>query len=104
MMAVNTSTSTSQPNNHHNKKPNQQAQAQAVAGDAPIFLRKTFHMVETCDPELACWSKDGLTFIVKDPEQFATQIIPKFFKHSNFSSFGKLVELWWGFYSFYFNI
>jgi hypothetical protein len=32
-------------------------------------------------------SDDGLTFLVKDPEIFASEIIPQYFKHNNFSSF-----------------
>jgi len=55
--------------------------------EAPIFLRKTYHMVDTCDPVIACWSEDGRIFIVKDPDEFAASIIPQFFKHSNFASF-----------------
>lgn len=57
------------------------------AQDIPIFLRKTYHMVDTCDPTVACWSEDGETFVVKNPEKFEKQIIPQFFKHSKFSSF-----------------
>mmetsp|Transcript_8018 Transcript_8018/g.12555 ORF Transcript_8018/g.12555 Transcript_8018/m.12555 type:complete len:444 (+) Transcript_8018:66-1397(+) len=57
------------------------------AENAPIFLRKTYHMIDTCDKKVANWSEDGSTFVVKDPEKFATEIIPQFFKHNNFSSF-----------------
>lgn len=57
------------------------------AQDIPIFLRKTYHMIDTCDPSVACWSEDGETFVVKDPIKFEKQIIPQFFKHSKFSSF-----------------
>eukprot|EP00538_Stauroneis_constricta_P011307 CAMPEP_0119570148 /NCGR_PEP_ID=MMETSP1352-20130426/43461_1 /TAXON_ID=265584 /ORGANISM="Stauroneis constricta, Strain CCMP1120" /LENGTH=620 /DNA_ID=CAMNT_0007619813 /DNA_START=135 /DNA_END=1998 /DNA_ORIENTATION=+ len=54
---------------------------------APIFLRKTYHMIDTCDATIATWSEDGLSFVVKDPEKFAAETIPQFFKHNNFSSF-----------------
>eukprot|EP00429_Kryptoperidinium_foliaceum_P029352 CAMPEP_0176141694 /NCGR_PEP_ID=MMETSP0120_2-20121206/72057_1 /TAXON_ID=160619 /ORGANISM="Kryptoperidinium foliaceum, Strain CCMP 1326" /LENGTH=430 /DNA_ID=CAMNT_0017477847 /DNA_START=465 /DNA_END=1757 /DNA_ORIENTATION=- len=55
--------------------------------DVPIFLKKTYHMIDTCDPNVACWSDEGDTFVVKDPVKFEKQIIPQFFKHSKFSSF-----------------
>lgn len=53
----------------------------------PIFLRKTYHMIDTCDAKVASWSEDGETFIVKDTDVFEKAIIPQFFKHSKFSSF-----------------
>jgi len=55
--------------------------------NAPIFLRKTYVMIDTCDATVASWAEDGTTFVVKDTERFATDIIPQFFKHNNFSSF-----------------
>eukprot|EP00585_Thalassiosira_rotula_P013545 CAMPEP_0196133176 /NCGR_PEP_ID=MMETSP0910-20130528/2505_1 /TAXON_ID=49265 /ORGANISM="Thalassiosira rotula, Strain GSO102" /LENGTH=456 /DNA_ID=CAMNT_0041392871 /DNA_START=156 /DNA_END=1526 /DNA_ORIENTATION=+ len=55
--------------------------------DIPVFLKKTYHMINTSDPTTATWSEDGLTFVVKDPDTFASNIIPQFFKHNNFSSF-----------------
>lgn len=44
-------------------------------------------MVDSCDTAIACWSEKGDMFIIKDADIFASTIIPKFFKHSNFSSF-----------------
>lgn len=32
-------------------------------------------------------SEDGATFVIKDPELFASEVIPSYFKHNNFSSF-----------------
>ena len=37
-------------------------------------------MIDTCDPSIATWSEDGLAFVVKDTEKFASEIIPQFFK------------------------
>lgn len=57
------------------------------AAEVPIFLQKAYHMIDTCDAKVCCWSEDGLTFIVKNPKLFETVIIPQFFKHNKFSSF-----------------
>lgn len=54
----------------------------------PPFLRKTYEMVE--DPEtdpVVSWSEARNSFIVWDSHQLAKNLLPKYFKHSNFSSF-----------------
>lgn len=54
----------------------------------PPFLTKTYEMVE--DPStdaIVSWSRTRNSFIVWDSHQFSTTLLPKFFKHSNFSSF-----------------
>lgn len=54
----------------------------------PPFLSKTFDMVE--DPstdEVISWSSARNSFIVWDSHQFSTTLLPRYFKHSNFSSF-----------------
>lgn len=52
--------------------------------EEPIFLRKTFEMICSCDSDrtcdLACWTQNGETFVVKDPDVFSQVVIPKFFK------------------------
>lgn len=32
---------------------------------------ETYHMIETCDPTIACWSDDGHSFVIKDVKEFA---------------------------------
>jgi len=40
-----------------------------VSGDIaiPIFLQKTYRMIECCDPSLCSWTEDGEMFVVKAP-------------------------------------
>jgi hypothetical protein len=52
-------------------------------------LKKTYRMIDSCDPSICAWSPDGLSFIVKDPESFASEIIPQYFDHNKFSSFAR---------------
>ncbi|KAF7817375.1 heat shock factor protein HSF30 [Senna tora] len=54
----------------------------------PPFLTKTFEMVE--DPStdsIVSWSISRNSFVVWDSHKFSTTILPRYFKHSNFSSF-----------------
>ena len=52
-----------------------------------IFLESTYRMVDEADPNVAMWSREGDTFIIKDPVKFAAVYIPRYFKHSKFASF-----------------
>ncbi|XP_006351255.1 heat stress transcription factor B-3-like [Solanum tuberosum] len=52
------------------------------------FLLKTYMLVE--DPatdDVISWNSDGSAFIVRQPAEFARDLLPTLFKHSNFSSF-----------------
>ncbi|XP_073146441.1 heat stress transcription factor A-7a-like [Henckelia pumila] len=54
----------------------------------PPFLSKTYDFVD--DPntdDIVSWSKGNNSFIVWDTQKFATNLLPNFFKHKNFSSF-----------------
>ncbi|KAE9272682.1 hypothetical protein PF008_g30041 [Phytophthora fragariae] len=54
---------------------------------APVFLQKTYDMIESSPPAVACWSDTGSSFIIKLPREFAKTMLPRYFKHNNFSSF-----------------
>ncbi|XP_038970239.1 heat stress transcription factor A-2b-like isoform X2 [Phoenix dactylifera] len=54
----------------------------------PPFLTKTYDMVD--DPStdrVVSWSRGNNSFVVWDPHTFATSLLPRYFKHNNFSSF-----------------
>lgn len=57
------------------------------ADDTPMFLDKTYEMLERCPAELAAWTPRGESFVVKQPDAFAERVIPTYFKHNKFSSF-----------------
>lgn len=52
------------------------------------FLTKTYNLVDDKSiDEVISWNEDGSTFIVWNPTVFASNLLPKYFKHNNFSSF-----------------
>lgn len=54
----------------------------------PPFLTKTFEMVEDPDTDsVVSWSRARNSFIVWDSHKLSTHLLPRYFKHSNFSSF-----------------
>ncbi|KAF0916258.1 hypothetical protein E2562_005876 [Oryza meyeriana var. granulata] len=59
------------------------------AGPAP-FVAKTYEMVEDSTTDaVVSWGPDdrGSSFVVWDPHALAAGVLPRFFKHANFSSF-----------------
>lgn len=60
----------------------------------PIFLKKTYKMIESSPPDIAAWTDDGEMFVVKDPDGFATKIIPQYFDHNKFSSFARQLNFY----------
>ncbi|GMJ14745.1 heat shock transcription factor A4A, ARABIDOPSIS THALIANA HEAT SHOCK TRANSCRIPTION FACTOR A4A [Hibiscus trionum] len=61
---------------------------QGSSSSLPPFLTKTYEMVD--DPStdsIVSWSVSNQSFIVWNPPEFAKELLPRFFKHNNFSSF-----------------
>jgi hypothetical protein len=63
-------------------------ESQGSPNSLPPFLAKTYEMVDdpSTDP-IVSWSQTNKSFTVWDPPEFARDLLPRFFKHNNFSSF-----------------
>ncbi|KAM6061275.1 heat shock factor protein 3-like isoform 2-T3 [Chlamydotis macqueenii] len=69
----------------------------AAPGAAPVpgFLAKLWALVE--DPQsddVICWSRDGENFCILDEQRFAKELLPKYFKHNNISSFIRQLNMY----------
>ncbi|XP_065676393.1 heat shock factor protein 1 isoform X4 [Hydra vulgaris] len=61
----------------------------------PAFLIKLWRIVE--DPQfdhMISWHQNGKTFRVHDQAEFSKEILPKYYKHNNFSSFVRQVNMY----------
>ncbi|KAK3829579.1 MAG: HSF-type DNA-binding-domain-containing protein [Linnemannia elongata] len=60
----------------------------STSSGVPDFVKKLYRMLEEKEHDLiVCWGKNGESFVVKEPSEFAKAILPKHFKHNNFASF-----------------
>ena len=63
----------------------------SVAG----FVSKLFRMVTDAPGNLIYWSPaSGASFYVAQPDEFARVVLPQFFKHNNFSSFVRQLNMY----------
>ncbi|KAF0698166.1 Aste57867_11207 [Aphanomyces stellatus] len=60
----------------------------------PVFLQKTYDMIDNCTDAIATWSTTGESFIIKRINEFASEILPRYFKHNNFSSFARQLNFY----------
>ncbi|GAA5831959.1 hypothetical protein JCM11251_002763 [Rhodosporidiobolus azoricus] len=82
--------STSGPLTTTAPKPNK-----ATARSVPQFLNKLYSMVS--DPgtdDLIYWSDDGDSFFITSADRVAKELLPRFFKHSNFGSFVRQLNMY----------
>lgn len=63
----------------------------------PPFLSKTFDLVDdpALDPIIS-WGSTGESFVVWDPVDFGRLVLPRNFKHNNFSSFVRQLNTYVG--------
>eukprot|EP00939_MAST-03C_sp_MAST-3C-sp1_P003036 g3036.t1 len=53
----------------------------------PVFLQKLVKIIESSPSDLVRWADDGHSFMVMDKARLAKEVLPKYYKTSNFSSF-----------------
>ncbi|PVU97830.1 hypothetical protein BB561_000302 [Smittium simulii] len=59
------------------------------------FLNKLYNLVDdTSSNNYIRWTESGESFLVYKHEDFAKEILPKFFKHNNFSSFVRQLNMY----------
>lgn len=63
----------------------------------PPFLSKTYDLVDDQSLDsIISWGSSGASFVVWDPVEFARIILPRNFKHNNFSSFVRQLNTYVG--------
>ncbi|KAF9507609.1 hypothetical protein BS47DRAFT_286666 [Hydnum rufescens UP504] len=61
----------------------------------PAFLNKLYSMVnDTQTDELIRWAEDGESFFVPNHERLGREVLPRFFKHGNFASFVRQLNMY----------
>ena len=58
------------------------------------FIEKTWDILQdTQYSSIVRWTEDGNSFLILSEERLCSDVLPKYFKHSNFSSFIRQVKL-----------
>ena len=59
----------------------------------PTFLQKTYALVDGKESnEIVGWGTEPSTFVIYDPNRFAREVLPQFFKQNKMSSFVRQVR------------
>ncbi|CAD8101572.1 unnamed protein product [Paramecium primaurelia] len=61
----------------------------------PSFLTKIYDILENSNyQDIIQWYQDGTAFIIKKPYEFAKKVLPKYFKHNNYTSFVRQLNIY----------
>lgn len=64
-------------------------------GSVAPFLKKCYEMVDDqATDSIISWSDNDDCFIIWDMTQFSVELLPKYFKHNNFSSFMRQLNIY----------
>ncbi|KAI7887401.1 winged helix DNA-binding domain-containing protein [Lichtheimia hyalospora FSU 10163] len=63
--------------------------------NASSFITKLYSLVnDTRHQDLVSWNPTGTSFLICNVKRFAQQVLPEYFKHGNFSSFVRLLNMY----------
>lgn len=62
--------------------------------NVPGFIMKLFKMVTESPLHLIRWTDDGEAFVITSPEDFSKDVLPRFFRHNNISSFVRQLNMY----------
>lgn len=80
---------TSGPVNNWNRQlapPTPPAPGQPTLGPVPVFLDRTYAIVDKGSDDVVAWSESGDSFVIRKVETFAKMLLPTLFNHNNFES------------------
>ena len=84
-------------NNDNNKVADEQFHSEKYKkkSDCPNFLLKLYQILENEEyKDIIHWSEDGKYFIVTNLHDFTENILPKYYKHNNYSSFIRQLNMY----------
>jgi hypothetical protein len=68
--------------------------AQRTPNFFSFLFKETFHMINSCDPDVAGWSNGGTSFTIYDFKRLEDEYLPKYFNHSKSSSFQRQLNFY----------
>ena len=74
---------------------NNQQESNIRKDENPNFLLKLYQILETPEyKDIIHWSDNGKSFIVQNLHDFTENILPKYYKHNNYSSFVRQLNMY----------
>ncbi len=84
--------------NENNNKANEepfQSEKYKKKSDCPNFLLKLYQILENDEyKDIIHWGDDGTYFVVQNLHDFTENILPKYYKHNNYSSFIRQLNMY----------